>query len=375
MLDVGVLVETLETATFWSRVERLYADVKAALEARLPGDGAGALPRLARLRDRLLALLHRRREGRPTTRWPVARRQGRRDRRDGRGRRDDHPPPRGRHRPQAVARRGDRRRSACRCCARSRPSSTRPASSTRRGAVIRREPRSFTFLVNPEPPAAARRPAAVVPVARRAARRRARGRGDVLARSAGDRRAWWPRRSRAATSWSPSAATGCSRRSPAPLPAGRHARHRPGRPRQRLRPDARRRPTTRPGRRALLLDGPRPRGRPRRRDPARRRRALVAGSVYAGVDARAAAIVDRARRLPAAAAVPLRRRPLARSPTGPARYRRRRRRRRARGTTRPPSSSPTRPTTARACGSRPPPCVDDGLLDVVVIEAASQARR
>ena len=37
LLDVGVLVETLETATFWSRVEQVYADVKAALEAHLPG--------------------------------------------------------------------------------------------------------------------------------------------------------------------------------------------------------------------------------------------------------------------------------------------------------------------------------------------------
>jgi alkyldihydroxyacetonephosphate synthase len=35
MLDAGVLVETLETATFWSNVERLYADVKAALTAEL----------------------------------------------------------------------------------------------------------------------------------------------------------------------------------------------------------------------------------------------------------------------------------------------------------------------------------------------------
>jgi alkyldihydroxyacetonephosphate synthase len=35
MLDVGVLVETLETATFWSNVERLYADVKGALTASL----------------------------------------------------------------------------------------------------------------------------------------------------------------------------------------------------------------------------------------------------------------------------------------------------------------------------------------------------
>lgn len=39
MLDVGVLVETMETATFWSNREALYAGVKAALEASL-GDGA-----------------------------------------------------------------------------------------------------------------------------------------------------------------------------------------------------------------------------------------------------------------------------------------------------------------------------------------------
>ena len=39
MLDAGVLVETLETATFWSGTERLHADVSAALHAGL-GDGA-----------------------------------------------------------------------------------------------------------------------------------------------------------------------------------------------------------------------------------------------------------------------------------------------------------------------------------------------
>ena len=38
MLDVGVLVETLETATFWSNTERLYTDVKTALEGSL-GEG------------------------------------------------------------------------------------------------------------------------------------------------------------------------------------------------------------------------------------------------------------------------------------------------------------------------------------------------
>jgi alkyldihydroxyacetonephosphate synthase len=35
LLDVGVLVETLETATFWSGVDRLHADVRAALERTL----------------------------------------------------------------------------------------------------------------------------------------------------------------------------------------------------------------------------------------------------------------------------------------------------------------------------------------------------
>jgi alkyldihydroxyacetonephosphate synthase len=40
LLDVGVLVETLETATFWSHREALYAAVKSALETTL---GAGTL--------------------------------------------------------------------------------------------------------------------------------------------------------------------------------------------------------------------------------------------------------------------------------------------------------------------------------------------
>ena len=38
MLDVGVLVETLETATWWSNREALYAGVKTALEQSL-GEG------------------------------------------------------------------------------------------------------------------------------------------------------------------------------------------------------------------------------------------------------------------------------------------------------------------------------------------------
>ncbi len=39
LLDVGVLVETLETATFWSNLDHVYADVKAALTGAL-SDGA-----------------------------------------------------------------------------------------------------------------------------------------------------------------------------------------------------------------------------------------------------------------------------------------------------------------------------------------------
>src|SRR6478735_5798754 len=38
MLDVGVLVETLETATFWSRLPALYAAVTAAVTRALDGD-------------------------------------------------------------------------------------------------------------------------------------------------------------------------------------------------------------------------------------------------------------------------------------------------------------------------------------------------
>jgi alkyldihydroxyacetonephosphate synthase len=43
LLDVGVLVETFETVTFWSRLEELYANVKAAVEADLSGQGTPPL--------------------------------------------------------------------------------------------------------------------------------------------------------------------------------------------------------------------------------------------------------------------------------------------------------------------------------------------
>ena len=43
LLDVGVLVETLETATFWSNLDHLYTDVKSALETSLAA-GSPAAP-------------------------------------------------------------------------------------------------------------------------------------------------------------------------------------------------------------------------------------------------------------------------------------------------------------------------------------------
>ncbi len=43
LLDLGVLVETLETATFWSGVSELYAAVAAALTAALTVDGSAPL--------------------------------------------------------------------------------------------------------------------------------------------------------------------------------------------------------------------------------------------------------------------------------------------------------------------------------------------
>ncbi len=43
LLDVGVLVETLETATFWSNLPALYAGVKGALETSLAEQGTGPI--------------------------------------------------------------------------------------------------------------------------------------------------------------------------------------------------------------------------------------------------------------------------------------------------------------------------------------------
>ncbi len=43
LLDIGVLVETFETVTFWSNLERLYAEVKQAVETELTEQGTPPL--------------------------------------------------------------------------------------------------------------------------------------------------------------------------------------------------------------------------------------------------------------------------------------------------------------------------------------------
>ena len=61
LLDRGVMVETLETATTWSNLATLHAAVRSALRERAGGArdaGRGDVPRLAPLPLRRVALLH-----------------------------------------------------------------------------------------------------------------------------------------------------------------------------------------------------------------------------------------------------------------------------------------------------------------------------
>ena len=130
LLDVGVLVETLETATFWSNVDNLYAGVKAALEGSL-GEGTMVLCHVSHVYETGCSLyftVAQKGAADPLEQWLAAKAAAN----DAivASRLDDHPPPRGRHRPQAVAGRTRSASSAPRRCARSRPTSTRPGCST-----------------------------------------------------------------------------------------------------------------------------------------------------------------------------------------------------------------------------------------------------
>ena len=103
LLDRGVLVETLETATTWSNLERLYRAVVAALPGLHVGCHVSHLyPTGASLYFTVLG----RQDPDPVAQW---RRPRTRPRARSCRRRDDHAPSRGRPRPRAVPRRRGRR--------------------------------------------------------------------------------------------------------------------------------------------------------------------------------------------------------------------------------------------------------------------------
>ena len=264
-------------------------------------------------------------------------------------RRDDHPPPRGRHRPQAVADRGDRRARRLRAPrGEGRP---RPDRRPQPGGA---DPVTPLLHVPGQPVLRRRRRARGRRAGRPAA---ARGRRDrrrhLLARPEGDGRPGG-RRARARRRgglgrWRRDAVVagrrGVDRR--------RHARGAAGRPRQRLRPDARAaRVAGRPGQ-AAARGRPAP-GRPALARPARRRGAP--GRRLGLLRRRRPRLRDR--RPGALAAQASCSTPTPRSarwpPTAPVATGHRRRRR-PRSTPPPTSSSPTPATTARACRSRPTP--------------------
>ena len=129
LLDHGVLVETLETATFWSNRERLYADVKAALTATL-GEGSLVLCHVSHVYETGCSLyftVAARQGDDPIAQWQVAKAAAS-DAMVAAGATITHHHAVGTdHRP-GWPRRSVRSGSAC--CARSRPSSTRRGSST-----------------------------------------------------------------------------------------------------------------------------------------------------------------------------------------------------------------------------------------------------
>ncbi|HET7196766.1 MAG TPA: FAD-binding oxidoreductase, partial [Nocardioides sp.] len=74
MLDVGVLVETLETATWWSNLDRLYTAVKGALETSL-GEGAIVLCHISHVYETGCSLyftVAAKETDDPITQWEVA---------------------------------------------------------------------------------------------------------------------------------------------------------------------------------------------------------------------------------------------------------------------------------------------------------------
>ena len=112
LLDVGVLAETLETATTWAELPALKRAVTDALTGephRRRHEADRAVPHLARLSRGRLAVLHRRRRAHRRPARAVGTGEGCRVPRHRRRRRHDHPPPRRRPRPPPLPRGRDRR--------------------------------------------------------------------------------------------------------------------------------------------------------------------------------------------------------------------------------------------------------------------------
>ncbi len=112
LMSLGYFVETLETSHTWARYEELYGAVRRALREALEAQGTPGIV-MCHLshayRGRGVPLLHLHRSVQARRRaGALARRQGRRVRRDRRCGRHHHPPPRRRTRPRALHAGGSR---------------------------------------------------------------------------------------------------------------------------------------------------------------------------------------------------------------------------------------------------------------------------
>ncbi len=346
MLDVGVLVETMETATWWSEPRPRSTPTSGP---RSPARSATARwccatsPTSTRPAARSTSPSPPRPPRTPPPPWRSGCGQGRRQRRDGGRRRHDHPPPRRRHRPQAVADPRDRR--ARRLGAARGQGRPRPDRRPQPGGAGARDRPLVHLPGQPRLAAAARHPAPSSPSPGCCATPAPPSTSPTHP-APGRWRPWSTPPSSAATSWSRSAATACSPRWPAPTrsPAARSPCCPPAAA------------TTSPGCSACPRT---PRARPRCCSRAPYAASTCVSWTPAGAEPRPRRRLgllrhrrprqrDRRPGAPAAqgAAVPVRRHPRHRRLQ--ARALPRVRRRRGREYAAPTSWSPTRPTTARA---------------------------
>ena len=121
LMEMGAMVETLETSHTWSSLLALHGSVGDAIRDSLAGQGTPGLvfchlshayPDGASL---YFTFISRARSGAEIEQWRQVKRAASRGDRRGRG--DDHPPPRGRPRPRPLHGGGGRRARASTRCA------------------------------------------------------------------------------------------------------------------------------------------------------------------------------------------------------------------------------------------------------------------